>query len=40
MIDSGGKAAEVLRLVAPSVVLNPADTSYGEQILKPSLRRR
>ncbi len=27
-------------LVAPGVTLNPADTSYGEQILKPSLRRR
>jgi aryl-alcohol dehydrogenase-like predicted oxidoreductase len=27
-------------LVAPGVVLNPADTSYGEQVLKPSLRRR
>lgn len=27
-------------LVAPGVVLNPADTSYGEQVLNPSLRRR
>jgi hypothetical protein len=27
-------------LVAPGVVLNPADTSYGEHVLKPSLRRR
>jgi hypothetical protein len=27
-------------LVAPGVTLNPADTSYGEQVLQPSLRRR
>jgi aryl-alcohol dehydrogenase-like predicted oxidoreductase len=27
-------------LVAPGVTLNPADTSYGEQVLEPSLRRR
>jgi aryl-alcohol dehydrogenase-like predicted oxidoreductase len=27
-------------LVAPGVTLNPADTSYGEQVLAPSLRRR
>jgi aryl-alcohol dehydrogenase-like predicted oxidoreductase len=27
-------------IVAPGVNLNPADTSYGEQILQPSLRRR
>ncbi|MHB8241919.1 MAG: aldo/keto reductase [Solirubrobacteraceae bacterium] len=27
-------------LVAPGVTLNPADTSYGEQVLKPLLRRR
>jgi aryl-alcohol dehydrogenase-like predicted oxidoreductase len=27
-------------IVAPGVVLNPADTSYGEQVLKPVLRRR
>lgn len=27
-------------LVAPGVVLNPADTGYGEQVLEPSLRRR
>jgi aryl-alcohol dehydrogenase-like predicted oxidoreductase len=26
--------------VKPGVNLNPADTSYGEQVLKPSLRRR
>lgn len=25
-------------LVAPGVTLNPADTSYGEQILQPSLQ--
>ena len=27
-------------IVAPGVTLNPADTSYGEQILQPALRRR
>ncbi len=27
-------------IVAPGVTINPADTSYGEQVLKPSLRRR
>jgi aryl-alcohol dehydrogenase-like predicted oxidoreductase len=27
-------------IVQPGVNLNPADTSYGEQVLKPSLRRR
>ena len=27
-------------IVQPGVNLNPADTSYGEQALKPSLRRR
>jgi aryl-alcohol dehydrogenase-like predicted oxidoreductase len=27
-------------IVKPGVVLNPADTSYGEQVLAPSLRRR
>jgi aryl-alcohol dehydrogenase-like predicted oxidoreductase len=28
------------RIVAPGVVINPADTSYGEQVLAPDLRRR
>jgi aryl-alcohol dehydrogenase-like predicted oxidoreductase len=27
-------------IVRPGVNLNPADTSYGEQALKPALRRR
>jgi aryl-alcohol dehydrogenase-like predicted oxidoreductase len=27
-------------IVQPGVNLNPADTSYGEQVLKPTLRRR
>jgi hypothetical protein len=27
-------------IVAPGVNLNPADTSYGEQLLQPDLRRR
>ena len=27
-------------IVRPSVNLNPADTSYGDQVLEPSLRRR
>ena len=27
-------------IVKPGVVLNPADTSYGEQVLQPTLRRR
>jgi hypothetical protein len=27
-------------IVKPGVNLNPADTSYGEQVLTPSLRRR
>ena len=26
--------------VQPGVTLNPADTSYGERVLKPTLRRR
>jgi aryl-alcohol dehydrogenase-like predicted oxidoreductase len=28
------------KIVQPGVNLNPADTSYGEQILQPPLRRR
>jgi aryl-alcohol dehydrogenase-like predicted oxidoreductase len=28
------------RIVRPGVNLNPADTSYGEQVLQPALRRR
>jgi aryl-alcohol dehydrogenase-like predicted oxidoreductase len=28
------------QIVAPGVVVNPADTSYGEQVLAPDLRRR
>jgi aryl-alcohol dehydrogenase-like predicted oxidoreductase len=27
-------------IVAPGVVINPADTSYGDQVLAPALRRR
>jgi hypothetical protein len=27
-------------IVKPGVNLNPADTSYGEQVLQPALRRR
>jgi aryl-alcohol dehydrogenase-like predicted oxidoreductase len=27
-------------IVLPGVNLNPADTSYGEQVLQPALRRR
>jgi len=27
-------------IVSPGVNLNPADTSYGEQVLAPALRRR
>jgi hypothetical protein len=27
-------------IVKPGVVLNPADTSYGEHVLQPALRRR
>jgi aryl-alcohol dehydrogenase-like predicted oxidoreductase len=27
-------------IVKPGVVLNPADTSYGEQVLDPARRRR
>jgi aryl-alcohol dehydrogenase-like predicted oxidoreductase len=27
-------------IVKPGVNLNPADTSYGEQVLAPALRRR
>lgn len=27
-------------IVAPGVTVNPADTSYGEQVLQPQLRRR
>ena len=29
-----------VEIVRPGVNLNPADTSYGEQVLQPSLRRR
>ena len=28
------------QIVAPGVNLNPADTSYGEHVLRPALRRR
>jgi hypothetical protein len=27
-------------IIRPGVNLNPADTSYGEQVLQPALRRR
>ena len=27
-------------IIEPGVNLNPADTSYGEQVLQPALRRR
>jgi hypothetical protein len=27
-------------IIRPGVNLNPADTSYGEQVLEPALRRR
>jgi aryl-alcohol dehydrogenase-like predicted oxidoreductase len=27
-------------IVQPGVNLNPADTSYGDQVLEPTLRRR
>jgi aryl-alcohol dehydrogenase-like predicted oxidoreductase len=27
-------------IVRPGVNINPADTSYGEQVLEPALRRR
>ena len=27
-------------IVKPGVNLNPADTSYGEQLLRPAVRRR
>jgi aryl-alcohol dehydrogenase-like predicted oxidoreductase len=27
-------------IIRPGVNLNPADTSYGEQVLDPALRRR
>src|SRR3954447_8115347 len=49
-LDSQVPAADVVldaatldridQIVQPGVNLNPADTSYGEQILKPALRRR
>jgi len=49
-LDSQLPAAEVAldpalldridKIVQPGVNLNPADTSYGEQVLKPTLRRR
>ena len=32
-----GRIDEIVR---PGVNLNPADTSYGEQVLEPALRRR
>jgi aryl-alcohol dehydrogenase-like predicted oxidoreductase len=49
-LDSQPPAAEVVldpqtldridEIVRPGVILNPADTSYGEQVLNPALRRR
>jgi hypothetical protein len=27
-------------IIKPGVNLNPADTSYGDQVLQPALRRR
>ena len=49
-LDSQLPAAEIVldaatldridEIVAPGVDLNPADTSYGEQVLQPALRRR
>ena len=45
-LDSQLPAADVALLdrideiVKPGVNLNPADTSYGEQVLEPALRRR
>jgi aryl-alcohol dehydrogenase-like predicted oxidoreductase len=49
-LDSQLPAAEVVldtatldridEIVRPGVNLNPADTSYGEQVLAPALRRR
>jgi aryl-alcohol dehydrogenase-like predicted oxidoreductase len=49
-LDSQVPAADVVldptvldridEIVQPGVNLNPADTSYGEQVLKPALRRR
>jgi aryl-alcohol dehydrogenase-like predicted oxidoreductase len=49
-LDSQRPAADVVlttevldridAIVSPGVNLNPADTSYGEQVLAPALRRR
>ena len=49
-LDSQLPAADVIldttvldridEIVQPGVNLNAADTSYGEQVLKPALRRR
>ena len=49
-LDSQAPAADVVldaamldridEIVKPGVNLNPADTSYGEQVLEPALRRR
>ena len=49
-LDSQSAAADVVldaatldridEIVAPGVTINPADTSYGEQVLQPTLRRR
>jgi aryl-alcohol dehydrogenase-like predicted oxidoreductase len=42
-VDVGLEPATLDRIdeiVRPGVNLNPADTSYGEQVLKPALRRR
>jgi aryl-alcohol dehydrogenase-like predicted oxidoreductase len=36
-LDAGVPVDEI---VGPGVSLNPADTSYGEQVLDPALRRR
>jgi aryl-alcohol dehydrogenase-like predicted oxidoreductase len=35
-----GTLDRIDQIVRPGVNLNPADTSYGEQVLEPALRRR
>ena len=40
VVLDAGTLDRIDEIVHPSVNLNPADTSYGDQVLEPSLRRR
>lgn len=40
VVLDGATLNRIDQIVKPGVVINPADTSYGEQVLAPGLRRR